>query len=154
VVATTPVTVEQAAAILGISSSTVRRRIRDGTIRAEEARRPQGVVRLVYLPDDADVDTTPPASAASAVTTTPVTTPGDTMIAYTQTLLEPLVAALERSEARARQQAETIGTLRAELAAARAQTATVEAPTSTEPSDLTTEAPQPWWRRWLGAVYG
>src|SRR3954463_4730275 len=57
-VATAPVTVEQAAAILGVSVTTVRRRIRDGSIRVAEARRPQGPVWLVYLPADAEAPTT------------------------------------------------------------------------------------------------
>ena len=47
--ATTAVTVEQAAANLGVSITTVKRRIRSGTLRAEQAQRPQGTVWLVYL---------------------------------------------------------------------------------------------------------
>ena len=97
-VATAPVTVEQAAAILGVSVSTVRRRIRDGSIRAEEARRPQGPVWLVYLPADATSATTSDRPAATATATAP--TNAENMVAYTRSLLEPLVAALERSQAR------------------------------------------------------
>src|SRR4051794_36122588 len=94
-VATAPVTVEQAAAILGVSVTTVRRRIRAGVLRAEEARRPQGAVWLVYLPPDAIPPTATDQPDATVVATAP-TTAGDAMIAYTQTLLGPLVAALER----------------------------------------------------------
>ena len=100
-VATAPVTVEQAAAILGVSASTVRRRIRDGALRAEEISRPQGVVWLVHLPPatapvTSGVSEAP--SAASTVATAPTT--AESMIAYTRSLLEPLVAALERSQGR------------------------------------------------------
>ena len=100
-VATAPVTVEQAAAILGISASTVRRRIRDGALRAEEISRPQGVVWLVDLPPGtapvtSGVSEAP--AAASTVATAPTT--AESMIAYTRSLLEPLVAALERSQGR------------------------------------------------------
>ena len=79
-VATAPVTVEQAAAVLGVSASTIRRRIRDGSLRAEEAHRPQGVVWLVHLPADATAATTQPPPAASLVATTPTASAGDQMI--------------------------------------------------------------------------
>ena len=97
-VGTAAVTVEQAAAILGVSVTTVRRRIRDGSIRAEEARRPQGPVWLVYLPSGA----TPPTVSDQPSATVPATAPtnAENTVAYTRTLLEPLVAALERAHAR------------------------------------------------------
>jgi len=173
-VATAPVTVEQAAASLGVSASTVRRRIRDGSLRAEEARRPQGAVWLVHLPADATTgaDRAPPA--ASAVATAPASAAGDQMIHYTRTLLEPLVAALERSHDRVGQLERENGQLVERLAAAREQlealktlrthvasnlTAHADEPTA-EPSDPPSPpvpAPIPpspngsrgWWRRWL-----
>jgi excisionase family DNA binding protein len=141
VVATTPVTIEQAAAILGLSTSTVRRRIRDGRLRAEEVSRPQGIMRLVYLPDDADPGVTQVSAPDGVVTTTAVTSPGDSMIAYTQTLLLPLVEALERSQATVREQAETIGRLEAENRALVASTA----PQIIKP---TPEPPLARWRKW------
>jgi excisionase family DNA binding protein len=160
VVATTPVTIEQAAAILGLSTSTVRRRIRDGRLRAEEVSRPQGIMRLVYLPDDADPGVTQVSAPAGVVTTTAVTSPGDSMIAYTQTLLLPLVEALERSQATVREQAETIGRQSAELEraasiavklsdeldAARAQISTLTASGAPQSPDPTTGAPYSRWR--------
>jgi Helix-turn-helix domain len=115
VAATTPVTIEQAAALLGLSTSTVRRRIRAGLLRVEEVRRPQGVMRLVYLPDDVDPAVTQVSEVTGVAATAPVTGSHEAMIAYTQALLDPLVAALERSQATVKEQAETIGELRATL---------------------------------------
>lgn len=110
-VATTAVTIEQAAVILGLSPSTVRRRIRAGVLRVEEVSRPQGIMRLVYLPDGVDPAVTQVSGLTGVAATTPATDPGAAMIAYTQTLLVPLVTALERSEARGRDQAEQLGRL-------------------------------------------
>lgn len=131
-VTTTPVTIEQAAAILGVSASTIRRRIKAGTLRVEEARRPQGIVWLVHLPPG-----TAPASATATVDTAPVDTtaatlqpPGDAIAAMIQATLTPIIAPLvgelaaqrqtnERLNETIRDQAGTIGTLRAELDAER-----------------------------------
>jgi excisionase family DNA binding protein len=145
VVATTPVTIEQAAAILGLSTSTVRRRIRDGRLRAEEVSRPQGIMRLVYLPDDADPGVTQVSAPDGVVTTTAVTSPGDSMIAYTQTLLLPLVEALERSQATVGEQAEAIGRLEAENRALVARTEAHVAEPAAEPS----RPPRRVWWLWL-----
>ena len=170
--ATAPVTVERAAAILGVSASTVRRRIRDGSLRAEQAHRPQGVVWLVHLPAPATVGAVEPPVAASAVATTPATTAGDQMITYTTSLLGPLVAALERSQDRVAELEREVGRLAERVR-------TLEAPEShqtREDRDLTAERPEPttgpsepqpsptpppippgpdggsapWWRRWWG----
>ena len=176
-VATAPVTVEQAAAILGVSASTIRRRIRDGSLRAQPAHRPQGVVWLVHLPAAATVGTTQPPPPAGAVATTPTAAAGDQMIAYTRSLLEPLVAALERSQGRVAELERENGQLAAELRALQApqdaQEGTQEGRTAAEAPDPTTEpsappaelpeplAPDPrppatdgrspWWRRWWPA---
>src|SRR5215217_3954175 len=95
-VTTTPVTIEQAAAILGVSASTIRRRIKAGNLRVEEARRPQGVVWLVHLPPG-----TAPASGTATVDTAPVDTTaatpqpaGDAIAAMIQATLTPIVAPL------------------------------------------------------------
>lgn len=45
------VTIAEAAAVLGVSSQTVRRRIQAGELHAERVRRPQGFAYLVALPD-------------------------------------------------------------------------------------------------------
>lgn len=138
-----------------MSTSTVRRRIRDGRLRAEEISRPQGVMRLVYLPDDADPGITRVSAPDGVVTTTAAKSPGDSMIAYTQTLLVPLVAALERSQATVREQAETIGELRAENRALRASQQPQAGSRAPEPQEPPRE-PLPHlartWRRWWGTV--
>src|SRR3954452_18472870 len=48
------VTIREAATILGVSSDTIRRRLRSGTLTGERAETPQGFVWYVDLPDDAD----------------------------------------------------------------------------------------------------
>jgi excisionase family DNA binding protein len=152
VVATAPVTVEQAAAVLGVSASTVRRRIRQGSLRAEPAARPQGVVWLVHLPPDATAAADQPPPSAGVVATAPAT---DAMLAYTKTLLEPLVAALERSQARVgaleRENGELVTRLAlAEERLAALQPVDLEPPPTPEPSPPTTlDGKAPWWRRWL-----
>src|SRR5213080_2051037 len=95
-VATAPITVEQAAAMLGVSVTTVKRRIRAGALRAEQARRPQGTVWLVYLPAAATGVTDQRPSAASVAATAPTTspTPGEAMAALIQATLMPIVAPL------------------------------------------------------------
>jgi len=159
-VATVPVSVEQAAAILGVSVTTVRRRIRAGTLRAEEARRPQGPVWLVYLPADATPPTTSDQAGATVVATAP-TTAGDAMIAYTQTLLGPLVAALERAQTRNAELERAVGRLQAENDALRASQTQQGANLSVsgpepaqEPSAPAEPVSAPWWRRWWAAVSG
>jgi excisionase family DNA binding protein len=167
--ATAPVTVEQAATILGVSATTVRRRIHAGTLRAEEVSRPQGVVWLVHLPADATPGTTKPPPAASTVATTATAAAGDQMIAYTRTLLEPLVGALERSQARVGELERENGRLAAELEALRGSQTHTAGQQTVQAPDLTMEAPEPparpepltpapipsepnghtpWWRRW------
>jgi hypothetical protein len=141
VVVTTPVTIEQAAAILGLSTSTVRRRIRAGVLRVEEISRPQGIMRLVYLPDDVDPAVTQVSGVTGVAATTPVTGSGDAMIAYTQTLLVPLVEALERSEARGRDQAEQLGRLTERLDHVTAQLEALRAPS--ERPGAGQQTPQP-----------
>jgi hypothetical protein len=172
--ATAPVTVEQAAAALGVSASTVRRRIRDGSLRAEEARRPQGVVWLVHLPAGTATDATQPPPAAGAVATTPAAAAGEAMVTYTKTLLEPLVAALERTQGRVAELERENGHLAERLAATEVRLRALEVPREA-PEDppeshtagLGTASPAgavqestpapaaPWWRRvgaWLAGT--
>jgi hypothetical protein len=160
--ATTPVTVEQAAAILGVSITTVKRRIRAGSLRAEEARRPQGTVWLVYLPSEATGAATSGQGAASVVATAPTSTPAaDAMVSLIQTtigtVLGPLVAELaasrqtnERQAGQIARQSETIGELRAENRALLASTAPHIAETTTEPPTPLSRLLALW--RWLVLV--
>jgi hypothetical protein len=142
--ATAPVTVEQAAAILGVSVTTIRRRIRAGSIRAEEARRPQGPVWLVYLPADATSATTVGQPATSSVATAPTT--AEAMATYTRSILEPLVAALERSQSRVGVLEREVGELRAENRALLARTEAHIAEPTTDPPLLFPR------RRWVWVV--
>jgi excisionase family DNA binding protein len=138
--ATAPVTVEQAAAILGVSVTTVRRRIRAGVLRAEEARRAQGPVWLVYLPADATSATTEPPPATSSVATAPTT--AEAMATYTRSILEPLVATIER-------QAERIEGLALEVGELRAENRALEARTAAQTPEPTAEPPTPPFPVWV-----
>ena len=143
--ATTPITVEQAAAILGVSVTTVKRRIRAGTIRAEQATRAQGTVWLVYLPAAATpaAEERPPAASVAATTAATPTAPAEAIAAMIQATLTPIIGPLVAELAASREtiaaqgetirdQAETIGELRATMAAQDAKIATLTAPTSTQ----------------------
>jgi excisionase family DNA binding protein len=161
VVTTEPVTIEQAAAILGVSASTIRRRIRAGTLQVTETRRPQGVVWLVHLPPGVR-----PATATDTVDTPPVDTapttqpaPADAMVSLIQTtigtVLGPLVSELAASRQTIERQAETIADLReergrlsAELAAERQAKASTDGPTAPQPVTLPLEPSTPRWRSW------
>jgi excisionase family DNA binding protein len=124
VVTTAPVTIEQAAALLNVSASTIRRRIKAGELRVTETHRPQGIVWLVHLPagvspaaatatvDTAPVDTTPstePAMAASSMAQ------AEAISGLVQTtvaaVLGPLVAELAASRQTNERQAEEIARL-------------------------------------------
>jgi excisionase family DNA binding protein len=159
-VTTAPVTIEQAAALLGVSASTIRRRIRAGSLQVEETRRPQGVVWLVHLPPG-----TATASTADTVTTAPVDTTATAQPAPAPALaqaealtslvqatigavLGPLIAeqaelrqTVERMSGQIARQSETIGQLRAENRMLLASTA----PESADPHP-TSSAPS--WRSW------
>ena len=144
-VTTAPVTVEQAAAILGVSASTIRRRIRAGSLRVEQVRRPQGVVWLVHLPPG-----TAPAAKTATVDTGSVTTtattptpPADAIAALIRATLAPIVAPLVAEQAALRQvverqadqlvrSAEERGRLAAELEQARARLVELESPAEPE----------------------
>jgi excisionase family DNA binding protein len=157
VVTTAPVTIEQAAAILGVSASTIRRRIKSGALRVEETRRPQGVVWLVHLPSGATVGAGAATVDTASVTTTASTPapPGEAIAAMIQATLTPIIAPLVAELAASRQanerqaetiarQAEALGELRVELASAQAKIATLDAPTAPQPPEPSTEP----WRRW------
>ncbi len=180
----TSCTLQEAAAVLGVSLNTLRRKIRSGEVAAERVRRPQGYVWRVELPEDQ------PAGQQSAGTL-PLEAPGtlqqqapdlqraEAMASYSRALLEPLVARLAEQEQIIREQAEDLGRLRAELEharegpTARHQTAT-DARGTAEGPDPPSEPPEPpsapspapapippqpnggspWWRRWWVAITG
>ena len=179
-------TLREAADVLGVSLNTLRRRIAAGQVRADRIQRPQGHVWQVYLDgaapcrdgsggtvqrDGAGTVQQPPADLMRA----------EAMATYTRSLLEPLVARLAEQEQIIREQAEQIGSLRAQLAAAEDRLtrpavqnaqqgpsapnlgAQPGEPTPPEPSDPPAEPPPPlaldplppkptWWRRWWPAI--
>src|SRR2546430_2304525 len=115
-VAAAPITVEQAATILGVSVTTVKRRIRSGALRAEQANRPQGSVWLVYLPPEAIPAATSGRPAASVAATAPTTTPAaDAMVSLIQTtiatVLGPLVGQLDAQRQTIERQADRVAEL-------------------------------------------
>jgi len=166
--------IEDAAVALGLNQSTVRRHVREQKLPSKRIKRPQGYILRVFVPESqlADPslaqlgelgppDSDQPGGPSWVPTSAQLATPLDpseraqAMAAYSRELLEPLVEALERSEARAREQAETIGQLRADLATVRAELGTlkaaqapVDASGAPGPPEPTTDAPAPWWRRW------
>jgi hypothetical protein len=145
-----PVSVDEAAAALGVAPNTIRRWLKTGALRGERRERPQGALWRVYLPEQVPAagerhvpdgtSTEPPASAHGTSLAAPPTQElarAEALAQYAAALLAPVVAQVERLQQENRDQAERIGHLTAELEQARAQ--------------LTAPAPRPpWWQRLLG----
>jgi len=162
------VSVAEAARRLGTSVATVKRRIRAGTLEAEQLQRPQGFEYRVRIQRDEPApvrdDAPPSIERSDSVQPTPFTGTTQDVSAAIAAATAPLVAELTASrQANERQadqlvrQAETIGPLRAELAAQRAENATLLASTA-EQAPQPTQAPStrvgaPWWRRWPSVAY-
>lgn len=111
------VTVAEAAAILGVSTATVRRMVKRGQLEGRRVIRPQGTAFVIILPEhatDASEDAAPTLQAAG-VTPRDNASAGAQLAAWSETFLLPLVASLERSQAIVCDQAETIGRQSAEL---------------------------------------
>src|SRR5215212_10288841 len=113
--------VHEAAQVLGVSRNTIRRWCASGRLRSERVGRPQGDSIRVFLDavpvvdaPDRDIPRDIPSDVPGDVPLTPhrdlpdIPARAEAMAAYNRELIGPLVAALERSEARAREQAETI----------------------------------------------
>lgn len=124
---TAPVTIEQAAALLGVSSSTIRRRIRAGSLQVTETRRPQGTVWLVHLPPGVRPATATDTVDTASVTTTastdqspgqPAPAPSDAILVLVQTtiatVLGPLVGQLDAQRQTIERQADRIAELERE----------------------------------------
>jgi len=129
-------TLRQAAVVLGISLNTLRKRIADGQIQAERVERPQGHVWRVYV-DGADRSIDPPDGTVQQDGADRSIDPPDgtvqqdgadrsvepptdlmraeAMAAYTRSLLEPITAALERSQGEVAELRERVGRQGAEL---------------------------------------
>jgi hypothetical protein len=161
--ATAPVTVEQAAAALGVSASTVHRRIRSGALKAEQAERPQGKVWMVHLPPGTTVASgeLPPPSEPEAAASTTMAPAAEAMVSLIQTtigtILGPLVGQLDAQRQTIDRQAEELrtlerdnGRLTAELTAAQAQNSVLLASGAPDPQKPTLggEPSRPWWPSW------
>ena len=113
-------TLRQAAVVLGISLNTLRKRIADGQIQAERVERPQGHVWRVYV-DGADRSIDPPDGTVQQDGADRSVEPptdlmrAEAMAAYTRSLLEPITAALERSQGEVAELRERVGRQGAEL---------------------------------------
>jgi excisionase family DNA binding protein len=170
------VSITEAARLSGRSDKTIRRWIKAGRLRAIKA-------DSGYLIDSEDLSAMSRTGVGIGVDTVldagvdndrndredvpPSELPGtdimraEAMAAYTRSLLEPLVATIERQADRVAELERENGRQAAELEAARAQISSLTAPTAPDPPDLTPGAPTapepvtgPWWRRWLLAVFG
>jgi excisionase family DNA binding protein len=149
------VSVAEAARVLGVSKSTVKRRIAAGQLDAEQLCRAQGVEYRVRIQRDVPVpprdDPGRPAERSDSERQAPSTgtTRGDpaAISAAVAPLLERLVVAdavIAGHTATIREQAETIGALRAELGTAHARIAELEAPAgSTLTAPTASERPDP-----------
>jgi excisionase family DNA binding protein len=138
------VSVLEAARILGISPTTVRRMVKAGTLQAERVLRPQGHTFVVLVPSDSQPDaTTRQQVSAEARTEVP---PSEQAAVFAASILTPVLAPLMSEIAAGRQanqqlvsqlleQAEQIGTLRAENESLQAQNAALLASTAGQPSD-------------------
>jgi excisionase family DNA binding protein len=146
----------EAARLLGVSPTTVRRMVRAGTLRAERVLRPQGHTFVVLVPADSQ----PAASSSQQVSAEARTEvpPAEQFAAVAASILTPVLGPLIAELAASRQanerqadqlvsQAETIGELRAEIRALTASTV----PQAVEP---TTDIPLGRWRSWVPWLLG
>ena len=146
-------TVADAAHILGVSESTIRRLVRTGKLEAERVERPQGHAWLVKVPVAA-MD--PSGTSQHLGATTSANQPGaGGLTAWTASVLEPLVLELRLSRETIAGQAERLGYVtaerdaaRAELAAARAPQSPPEAPGAPQTLESPAEAPGSRWPAW------
>jgi hypothetical protein len=148
----------------GLSDKTVRRWIRAGKLRADmrdgaysvspdevsallgrvsaQASAPGADTGTGMGADGSEGDVRPSEPAGTDIMR------AEAMAAYTRSVLEPLVAALERSEDRTRELERQVGRLQAENDALRASNATLDAPGSTQATEPASETFVPWYRRW------
>jgi excisionase family DNA binding protein len=118
-------TVADAARILGVSESTIRRLVRTGRLEAERVERPQGHAWLVKVPAPATDQSGTDHHLGAA---TPINQPASgAMAAWVSSVLDPLVVELRMSREAIAGQAERLGYVTAERDAARAELAAEKA---------------------------
>jgi excisionase family DNA binding protein len=110
------VTVAEAAGILGVSTTTVRRMVKRGQLEGQQVLRPQGTAFVVLLPAEPEhaAEDAAPTRRPSGGMARGNAAPSEQLTAWSATFLLPLVATIERQADQLVSQAETIGTLRAE----------------------------------------
>jgi hypothetical protein len=147
----------EAVQILGLSATTIRRKIASGELEAERITRPQGEAWLIRVAGDLPLATADPPGAHHEPPGTLQESPGashhappstDVLTVVVVPLLAEVAASrqtIERLGETIRDQAETIGRQSAELEAARVQIQALTAPAAVESPDPTRE---PWWRAW------
>jgi hypothetical protein len=120
--------------------------IRRGQLEGERVHRPQGSAYLVKLPVDGaagDTDATATQQPAPNVSRANAT-PSELMAVWSETFLGPVMATLERTQARVGELEREVGRLSAELAAAQASQQPQAGSGAPESPDPPTEpAPRP-----------
>src|SRR4051794_2332883 len=140
-----PSTLPEAARILGVSESTVRRLVKAGKLEAERVLRPQGHVWMVRVPAPS---TDPPADPPRWIGASPANPPEQPapLAAWVTSVLEPLVTELGPSRQRIEPLARENGRLAAENDALRASQQPQAGSTAPDPQEPPTEpapAPEP-----------
>jgi hypothetical protein len=133
-------TLREAAAELGISLNTLRRRIAAGQIDAERVHRPQGHVWQVYLHGAGTQEhrangTMQREGATVQPQMAPALIQAEAMAAYTRSILEPLVQSVDRLTTRVAELERENGRLSERLES------TLTASTAPQSAEPTTEAP-------------
>jgi excisionase family DNA binding protein len=157
-------TLQEAAAVLGVSTNTIRARIRRGELRAERVHRPQGHVWQVFLPaapskgaayQPAEQPATASNGSAQASTLQPAVQPADAIIRLVQEATAPLVAALERSQDERQHLAAALALAQERIRALEAASTLQNAPqreSDARPAgsvqEPATPRHRPWWQFW------
>jgi hypothetical protein len=173
-------TVAQTAMQLSISTDAVRRRLKAGELSGHQRQTKHGpawcihpdelpgsrngpaTLELTVAPESHEGSTTLPPESDTPEAGDDQAGPAagmalmqaEAMAAYTRSILEPLVAALERSENRARDLERENGRLTAELSAGRTARTTLEARTAPEVPAPATDTLAPLWRTWWSWLLG
>jgi excisionase family DNA binding protein len=159
--------IQEAAVMLGVSPNTVRRWCSTGRLRSERVARPQGETIRVYL--DGDVPGTFRGTSQASPEQVPPDVPprylsqvpteiqrAEALAEYARKLLEPVVAELGEARRQIAEQAEELGRVKSELAAARAELRETEAPApapvenghDTGAQKARSAPDRPWWAFW------